>query len=429
VKERTAPLARLWLVAAIALACSATGAFASPPATADRNDPPVTGRAEPKLAAFDRLMLSFLKEHQVPGAALAIARNGRLVYARGFGYADVEKKRPVEPEALFRIASVSKPLTAAAVLQLQERGKLRLDDPAFEMLGFTPILEDGAKQDPRLRKVTIRQLLHHTGGFDRDASFDPMFRPVRIAKAAGAPPPARQRQIIEYIMGRPLDFDPGTRESYSNFGYCALGRVIEKASGTDYGDYVTREILRPIGIRGMRLGKSLEKDRADGEVRYYPRSDARVKSVFGDGQTVPVAYGGWCIEAMDAHGGWLASAPDLARFGASLDDPEHCPILKAATIREMFARPRDTGYDKDGQPKAAYYADGWEVRPVGKGQLNTWHAGLLDGTSTLLVRRYDDLTWAVLFNADYDEKHRDLAGLIDPLLHPVADGIKQWPGR
>ncbi len=388
---------------------------------------PVTGPEEPRLAAFDHLMLSFLNEHDVPGAVLAVARHGKIVYARGFGYADREKKEPVEPGSLFRIASVSKPFTSAAILQLQERGKLHLTDHAFELLDFQPILENGAKVDPRLRRITIAELLHHTAGFDRGVAFDPMFRPIEIARAAGTMPPAMPPQIIEYMMGRPLDFDPGSREVYSNFGYCVLGRVIEKLSGKSYGDYVRTEILRSLGISRMRLARSLESGRADGEVRYYPRGDARVASVFGDHQKVPVAYGGWCIEAMDSHGGWIASAPELVRFASALDDPKHCPFLGADAIGELFQRPKDTGYDKDGKPKDAYYACGWEVRPVTDGKANTWHTGLLDGTSTLLVRRYDGLTWAVLFNSDYNSKGKNFAELIDPLVHPVADSVRDWP--
>lgn len=428
---------RLTWTIPLLLACLASGARADAPA-----EVPVTGDPVPALAGFDRLMVSFVRDRGAPGAALAIARHGRIVYARGFGYADVEKREPVDPDALFRIASVSKPVTAAAVLQLAERGKLKLDDPAFDLLpaGLTPILEGDAKPDPRLRQITVRHLLHHTGGFDRDASFDPMFRSVAIARAAGAEPPATPGQVVRYMMGRRLDFDPGTREAYSNFGYCVLGRVIERAAGTGYEDYVRREVLAPLGIRRMRLGRTLLADRAPGEVRYYPRRDRAVPSVFpaaaagpdgdaGAGKTVPVAYGGWCLESMDAHGGWLASAPELARFASAFDDPNRCPVLKAESVLEMFRRPKDTGYDPAGKPKAAYYADGWMVRPVGKGgeeggRMNTWHAGRLDGTSTLLVRRHDGLAWAVLFNGDADEQGKAYAEMIDPLLHPVAEG---WP--
>ncbi|MDB5301806.1 MAG: penicillin-binding protein beta-lactamase class, partial [Phycisphaerales bacterium] len=266
------------VIAAVLFAC-ARGAGAA-------EEIPVTGKSEPGLVAFDRLMLDFLRENQVPGGALAIARGGKIVYARGFGFADVAKREAVDPDALFRIASVSKPFTSAAIMQLQERGKLKLDDPAFAMLGIEPHLADGAKVDPRLAKVTIRQLLHHTGGFDRDVSFDPMFRSIEFARAVGAKPPAGPKEIIRYMMGRPLDFDPGTREVYSNYGYCVLGRVVEKASGLDYTSYVQREILKPLGIHRMRLGRTLPENRAPGEVYYYPRGNERVESVFDDGKKV-----------------------------------------------------------------------------------------------------------------------------------------------
>jgi CubicO group peptidase (beta-lactamase class C family) len=398
--------------------------FASHVTVAD--DLPVTGAPQAQLAAFDKLMLTFMKDHEIPGASLAIARHGHLIYARGFGYANQASREAVQPQSLFRIASISKPFTSAAILQLVERGKLRLDDHPFPLLGLVPHLESDTKIDPRLDQITIRQLLHHSGGFDRDASFDPMFRPFIIAKALGTPPPAQPSEIIRYMMGRPLDFDPGTKEAYSNFGYCVLGRVIEKVSGVSYEAYVRKEVLAPLGIHDMRLGRSLEKDITPSEVHYYPHNTSLVRNVYGPGNAL-WCYGGWNLEAMDSHGGWIASASDLALFASSLDDPDHCPILNHGSITEMFRRPKDTGYTADGKPKAAYYADGWEVRPVGRNQMNTWHAGLLDGTSTLLVRRYDGLTWAVLFNTDRDRQNHTLADLIDPLLHPVADQIKEWP--
>ncbi len=391
---------------------------------------PITGRSQAELAGFDRMMSSFMKEHDVPGAALAVGRRGRIVYARGFGFADVEKKDPVQPDSLFRIASLSKSFTAAAILQLQERGKLHLADPAFKLLDLKPHLEGDATVDPRLAQITIAQLLHHTGGFDRGAkgSFDPMFRSIIIANATGVKPPAAQKQIIQYMMGRKLDFDPGTREAYSNFGYCVLGQIIEKLTGTPYIEYVQREILRPTGIHRMRLGRTLEADRALGEVRYYPRGDRQIASVYGDGKLVPAAYGGWFLEAMDSHGAWLASAPELVRYASSYDDPEHCPFLKSAAVKEMFARPQDTGFDAQGKPKPTYYACGWRVRPIDGGGINAFHTGLLDGAASLLVRRHDGLTWAVMFNRDRDTNKRiALGSAIDPLVHPVADAVKAWP--
>jgi|SRR5581483_7530418 len=398
---------------------------------------PVTGLDEPALASFDELMTSFVEEHKVPGATLAIAKDGRLIYARGFGFADLLKKIAADPLALFRIASVSKPITAVAILKLVEEGKLKLDDRAFEILKLQAHLEDKKKPDPRLKKVTIRHLLQHTGGWDRTQSFDPMFRSVVIAKALAVPPPAGPGDIIRYMLGQPLDFDPGTRYAYSNFGYCVLGRIIEKVTGQTYESYVKQHVLGPLGIRDMRIGKTLPPGRAPKEVHYYDEKERFGPAVFADilGKKVPLPYGAWHLEAMDSHGGWIASAVDLVRFATALDRPEQCKILKAESIRTMFARPagragsRRQAHDDAGMPLPAYYACGWQVRPVGKRGANTWHMGALSGTATLLVRRFDGLDWAVLFNTRNDQKERHLGALIDPLLHQAAAKVKSWPAK
>jgi N-acyl-D-amino-acid deacylase len=161
---------------------------------------------------------------------------------------------------------------------------------------------------------------------------------------------------------------------------------------------------------------------------------------------VPAPYGTWYIEAMDSHGGWVASAPDLVRFASSFNNPSASKILSANSIRITFARP---GYLKEGEgarprPKAKakanakakakqaedndrYYACGWEVVPVGGGKRNTFHSGYLDGTSTILVRRWDGLDWAVLFNSDDTNGDEDFADAIDSLMHDAADAVQAWP--
>jgi len=389
-----------------------------------------TGRADPNLAGFDKLMISFMKEHHVPGGALAVTKDGRLVYARGFGHADTGKMTPVAPTALFRIASISKPITAAAILKLVEEGKLKIDDHAFQILKLQPLIEDKKSVDPRLRKITIRQLLQHTAGWDRGKSYDPMFQSVKIARAMKVPPPANAEHVIRYMMGQPLDFDPGARYAYSNFGYCVLGRIIEKVTGQSYEAYVRQHILQPLGIRDMRIGHTLPAGRAAAEVHYYPDKDRTAPAVFASilGRKVPTPYGAWYLEAMDSHGGWIASAPDLVRFASAFDDPGHSRLLQANTIQLMFARPAGSaGFGKNGKPLDSYYACGWSVRPMGKAGRNTWHSGALDGTGTLLVRRCDGLNWAVLFNKWHDQNGKLLSDQIDPPVHAAADQVKRWP--
>ena len=340
----------------IGLVVSATFAAAASP-------PPVSGRRDPRLASFDELMLAFVSQNKVPGAALAVVRDGRLIYARGFGWSDRESKQPVRPDSLFRIASISKPITAVAILKLVDRGTLKLSDRVFDIIKLAPHLSDGAKVDPNLRKITVRHVLHHRGGWDRGRSGDPMFMPVRIAEALGVDPPAGPKHIIRYMMGRPLDFVPGTKMVYSNFGYCVLGRVIEAVSGVGYEQFVRREVFAPLGITRPRIGRTLPDGRADGEVRYYDPSGRKSSGVMAAvlGKRVAGPYGAWHLEAMDAHGGWIASAIDLMRLAAALDDPKRSRILSAKSATAMFARPAEKP-----PPSPAYYAMGWMVRPVGE---------------------------------------------------------------
>jgi N-acyl-D-amino-acid deacylase len=385
---------------------------------------PATGPTDPRFAPFDQMMLDFLEKNpKIPGAAITVAKNGRIVYSRGFGHADA--KTAVEPDSKFRIASISKPITAAAILRLIEQGKLKLDDHVFELLA---LVEPKKGFDPRWKDITIRHLLQHTGGWDRGKSFDAMFINEKICSQLKIPSPAMPGDILRYMLEQPLDFDPGARYAYSNLGYSILGRVIEKVTGGPYEDFVLREVLVPVGAKETRLGKTAEKDRMPAEV-HYESGDRKGKSIlaFNVGQKVNYPYGGWCLELMDSHGGWVSTAPDLVRFASAFDDPAKCKVLKAASIETMFARPDGLpGHDKDGKPTATYYGCGWNVRPVGANGRNTWHSGLFAGTSTLLVRRSDGLTWAVLFNG-WTPGDKTGSGLIDPLVHRAADAVKQWP--
>lgn len=152
-----------------------------------------------------------------------------------------------------------------------------------------------------------------------------MFSDLRISKALGVSLPISQANIITYMSGVPLSFNPGTKYSYSNYGYMLLGRIIEAISNQPYETYVQQNVLEPLGISHTQLGRSLLENRLPGEVTY--QSDWKSTSVF-DGQTsVFWPYGGWNLENMDSHGGWVSTVIDMARFEASLDNPTSNPVL------------------------------------------------------------------------------------------------------
>ncbi len=384
--------------------------------------------------------------------------------------ADVDAGTPVTPESRFRIASVSKPITAVAVLQLVEQGKLRLDDRVLDRLGMTPKSHpngeasradensrddafDSSATDPRWRDVTLLHLLQHRGGWDHDVSFDPMFRSVEFAQKFGLKPPADASTVIRAMLTRPLDFDPGHRYAYSNFGYCLLGRIIEQASGMRYEEYVKTRVLDPVGAGGMRLGRTRLGDRAETEVRYYHPGTR--PSVFAEdvGKPVPAPYGGWNLEAMDAHGGWIATASELARFAAAFDNPQDCPILSADSIRVMYRRPetpaphgpdlpnqtdksRERNPSREQDPskgpasgasasappddRPVYYSCGWSNRDVGDGRFNRWHNGSLPGTLAILIRRHDGINMVGLVNTRTSPNTDRLAAALDRMLHQAT---------
>jgi len=418
---RVARGAALAACAAAAVTACGSGGGAARPVEPGPPPPqrglPLSGEAVPGMASVDEVISTLMRRWEIPGGAVAIVKDGRLVYARGFGTGDGSADGAPPPDALFRIASLSKPITAVAVLKLVESGRLGLDTPAFSLLGdLAP--PAGATVDPRLASITVRQLLQHSGGWDRDATFDPMFRPIEAAAAVGAPSPASAETVIRYMRGRPLDFAPGSRYAYSNFGYAVLGRVVARASGTAYDEYVRSAVLAPMGITRMRLGGSLASARAPGEVRYY--DPGTTTSVFGGGG-VPWPYGGFHLEAMDAHGGWIASAVDLMRFVTAVDGlPTRPDVLQPATIDAMTARPASPLWD--GSP--VHYGMGWLVRPA---EGNWWHDGSLPGTASLLVRTGGGLAWAALFNARAMRPGSTFEAEIDGAMWRAVRGVTAWP--
>lgn len=203
-------------------------------------------------------MLKFMEAYNVPGGQLAITYHGRLVYNRGFGFANIATRDSVYPNDIFRVASVSKPITSLACMKLFEQGLLNLDAKVF---GKGGILNEAIYQtilDPLDTNITVRMLLQHSGGWNRDISGDPMFDAYNIAKTMGVSSPPSPSVVIQYVLAhKMLDFSPGTQSQYSNFGFCVLGRVIEKITGQTYENYVRNNILLPLGITDMHLGFNL----------------------------------------------------------------------------------------------------------------------------------------------------------------------------
>jgi len=332
---------------------------------------PATGPAVPGLGAFDDAMRRYMGERGIRAGTLAVAKDGRVVLARGYGYADREETRPIEPDAPLRLASVSKAFTAAAVVMLIREGKLTRQTRVAALLDLKP--PAGRELDPRWREVTIGHLLEHRGGWDAKVSFDPLFRPGTVAAALGKPGPPDARDLVAYMTGQPLQFAPGMRTAYSNFGYCLLGRAVEVASGRPFADYLRDAVLAPLDIRGVAPARTRPADRDPHEPDYADP---------GPGPDDPIV-----MEAMVASGGLIATAGDVARFLAA--------------------------YDPDGKPRSGHGAGGC-------------YFGGLPGTFTAAIQCADGVTIAALFNRRSDPAGRG-DETIRAILEQAAAAVRAWP--
>ncbi len=354
----------------------------------------------------------FMKNWSIKGASVAVAREGKLLYARGFGYSSVNDSVPVEPYHRFRVASVSKLITAVAVMKLQEEGRLSLNDKVF---GPGNILDDTIFSHPKDRRVfdiTVAHLLSHEGGWSQRYG-DQMFMPDVIARSLDKKMPVDIYDIIRFALSKNLHFTPGTGQSYSNLGYSILGLVIERASGTDYESYCRREVLEPLGIYDMAIGHNLPEQALPLEVSYYEVDNAQLKpSAYGTGEMVPASRGGNDIETLGAAGGWVATAPDLMRLLLAIDGFEHPKdFLSQESIRFMT------------DVYNGYAPVGWRTTLTNG---LWWRTGSFPGTSAMMKRMPDGTAWVVLSNTSA-WNGPELTSDIDQMMAKFLARVREWP--
>lgn len=337
------------------------------------------------IASIDNAVTSFMSTYSIPGVSIAITKGGQLVYVKSYGKMSPSDFTPITNSSLFRIASVSKPVTSAGIMKLLEAGLLTLNSKIF---GPGSILGSDYPSAPvGVHDITVRHLLHHTvGSWGNDAN-DPMFMQ----------PSYTHSQLINWTLANyPATTGRGTYR-YSNFGYCLLGRVIEKLSGKTYDQFIKDEVLTPSGITQMIIGGNTLAQRKTGEVIYT-----------GQGGYSPYTFN---LTRMDSHGGWIASATDLARFLVRVDGfSTKADILQPSTITTMVT------------PSAvANYACGWAVNSAN----NWWHMGGIPGTASEIIRSSGGFNWVVLCNSRSLSSNFDAA--LDNLLWPaISNPSTPW---
>ncbi len=380
---------------------------------------PISRQLHNELSSFADINSSeskiseFLNKWEIAGASIAIAKDERLIYAKGFGYSDTATKEIVQPKHVFRIASLSKLITAVAIMKLEEENKLNLNDTVFGEKGILNDPKFRDIRDLRVKDITVKHLLTHSGGWSR-YSGDPVFMPYTIKSAMDTKLPVDLETTMRYTLkNRTLDFKPGTADSYSNFGYAVLGKVIEKITKMDYEQYVISEILNPIGIYDMQIGNSKLSGLRGNEVKYYANSKyKRSYSSFDEGKIVPRQYGGNNFDVLSAAGAWTASPAELLKLVVHIDGLDgKKDILSDKTIKKMV------------NMENIHNPIGW-VSATSNG---TWkRTGTLTGTSALLKRKENGITYAIFLNTSND-KGPDFTHELDKLMKRVVDGVNKWP--
>lgn len=353
------------------------------------NQPSPKGFSATEIQAVDNAVNSFMQKYHVPGLSFAIAKGDSLKIQRTYGLADSVKKQLVMPASRFRIASVSKPFTSAAIMLLIEQGKLHLTDKVFGTGGVLGTTYGSQPYKQWVTDITIQNLLEHTGGGWNNESEDPMFMHTEM----------NQAKLISWALdNRPLINKPGTHYAYSNFGYCLLGRVIEKISGTPYEQFIKKNILAKCGITTMQIGGNTLAEQKPDEVYYYGNK--------GDDDPYKMDE-----RRMDSHGGWIATATDLVKFLVCMNYNPHKPeLLKPATLKDLYTP----------SLQGSNYAKGWAVNSAN----NHWHNGSLPGEQALAVNTSSGFSWAILVNTRTDG---NFSGDLDRLMWQVKESIKNWP--
>jgi CubicO group peptidase (beta-lactamase class C family) len=349
----------------------------------------VVDTIDPALRAkIDRIADGVMKQRDIPSASIAVVDHGKLVFTHAYGLAHVDPPKSATPAMRYSIGSISKQFTAAAILLLQEQGKLSLDDAVGK---YVPGLTRGDE-------VTIRQILSHTSGYQDYWPEDYLMTPMMQPEAA--------QQIIDTWAKKPLDFDPGTQWQYSNTNYVIAGLIVEKVSGQKLMDFLEDHIFHPLRMTSVWDSTETSLTATD--------STPYVRAALGPLRVAPKEGRGW----MFAAGELAMTAHDLALWNESLMAQT---VLKPESYKAMFTSVKL----KNGQD--THYGLGVEVRAI-NGHRDIEHSGEVSGfVSDNQVLVDDGTSVTVLTNQDAVGAASTIARLAAPVIagFPPSDTEKQ----
>ena len=377
------------------VAATAVGIIPLPPLRA-RAEQAANGTTGQERGQLNRLAWTFAKSFSAPALSVAIGRNGQFVHNQTIGMADRKNLQQAVESSLFRIASLSIPITAVTIFTLIEKSQIHLSDKVFGLSGVLGTKYGNPPYQRYVADVTVDHLLTHTAGGWTADSTDPMFRDNSWD----------QTKLISWtLQNLPLSNPPGSNWAFSNFGYCVLGRIIEQVTGQPYLSYVQANILAPCGISDMAIARNKQGEHAPNEVTYY-----------GQYSEDPYKMN---ITRMDSAAGWIASPSDLVIFLDHVGGVAGVPsLLKPETIQSMT-----TPTPAFPQSSPAKYARGWMVRTDAPGTF--WHNGSLAGSTSIMVRTSTGMCWAALTNTR-TEPHETIDSSMDEMMWNMVRTVPAW---
>lgn len=368
----------------------------------------------PSTSQMERYIRNWMARNNIRGASLAVMKDERLIYCKGFGWADEERERVAEVGDIYRIASASKLITAVGIMKLCEQGRLSLDDKVFSPAGILndPQLLD--IKDKRAADITVRHLLNHTSGFSRRLG-DPMFRTTDVMRWEKMTATPTCDELIAFQLRQRLRDRPGGSAQYSNIGYLVLSRIIEKVSGMGYEEYLQKNVLWPAGCYDMHIARNYYEERYPHEVKYYGHDPGEtIESYDGSGRMRPREYGGNNITGLQGAGAWVCSSVELLRLVASIDGKEGVPdILTPQSVAEMkrIVRKGD-------------YALGWARYDSKSGMLT--RTGTMSGTSAYIESRERGLSYVFITNTS-NYRGASFTNSIGRMVRGAMAKVKSWP--
>lgn len=335
--------------------------------------------------SLDKEMKCFTDTYKIPGLSLCFFHKSKLLYSSTFGFADLSNSSPVTTRSLFRIASNSKMITSTAIFRLVEAGRLKLSDHIFSQYGILSEYFGCGRPKDWVQAITVYNLLTHTcGGWNKIVS-DPMNNRPEFDHA----------QLIRWTLDtQDLQYPPGRHYDYSNFGYCLLGRVIERVSGTSYKNFVQTEILDVVGIQDMRIA-TLNPEPL--EVIYYPQGGEQPYDIN--------------VTRMDSNGGWIATPEDMERFVAALFASKHGSGLLAPSSLSVMTK---------GTAANPGYGCGLGIDKRG----NCMHVGELPGLMSFMFHTPTDYSWFAVMNTRRSNSSQ--AHDLQEMLERVVRSVSSW---